>query len=142
VLRPARAGQTAFEARARRFEPFADGAPVEIAPGVTGWTGGAYCCWTLHLLHRGPQGLAQVATLPLGKREPDVVRLAVTGGGLRARDWSTRDGDHPGVETARLAACLLYSGHAAEAQRLLRAAWPEGAPGPPQTERQLAARRA
>jgi hypothetical protein len=47
---------------------------------------------------------------------------------------------HPGVEAARLAACLVYAGHAAEAQGLLRAAWPEGAPGLAETERQLAAR--
>ncbi len=227
VLRLTRGGQTLFEARAQRFEPFNDGAPVEIAPGVaalgfTGWTGGAYCCWTLHLFHRGPQGLAHVGALDLGKREPDLVRLAAPGGAgirvidpafdfwevpasratdlhptvplrwtgralqpdiaamrrpvaaalgtacadmteveglpppaqrittypdipaavaaLRARDWSAREGTHPGVEAARLAACLIYAGHAEEAQRLLRAAWPEGMRGLPETERQLAAR--
>lgn len=226
VLRLTRGGQTLFEARAQRFEPFADGAPVTLAPGVqaigiTGWTGGAYCCWTLHLFHRGPQGLAHVAAIPLGKREPDVVRLAAPGGGLRIADaafdfwevpasratdlhptiplrwtgralvpdvvamrrpvtealgtacadmaapedmpppaqrittypdipaaiaalragnWSGRDGVHPGVEAARLAACLIYAGHASEAQRLLRVAWPDGTPGLAETERQLAAR--
>jgi hypothetical protein len=59
---------------------------------------------------------------------------------LRARSWTARDGLHPGVEAARLAACLVYAGHASEAQRLLRAAWPDGAPGLAETERQLAAR--
>lgn len=227
VLRLTRGGKTHFEARAQRFEPFAEGRPVEIAPGVTalgftGWTGGAYCCWTLHLFHRGPQGLAHVAALPLGKREPDLVRLTAPGGAglrivdaafdfwevpasratdlhptvplrwtgrtlvpdvaamrrpvaaalgtacaemteveglpppaqrittypdipaavasLRARDWSSREGSHPGVDAARLAACLVYSGHASEAQALLRAAWPDGVRGLAETERQLAAR--
>ena len=61
---------------------------------------------------------------------------------LRARDWAAPPGDapHPGVEAARLAACLIHSGHAAEARRLLRAAWPAGARGRAETERQLAAR--
>jgi hypothetical protein len=227
VLRLTRGGQPVFEARAQRFEPFPDGAAIAAAPGValigiTGWTGGAYCCWTLHLFHRGPQGIAHVASLPLGKREPAVLRLTPPGApgivladaafdfwdapsgratdlhptipfrwtgralqpdvtamrrpaaaalgtacadmaapedmpapeqriatypdipaaiaALRARDWSARGGVHPGVEAARLAACLVYAGHAAEAQRLLRAAWPEGAPGLAETERQLAAR--
>jgi len=61
---------------------------------------------------------------------------------LRARDWAAPPGDapHPGVDAARLAACLIFSGHAAEARRLLRAAWPAGARGRAETERQLAAR--
>ena len=196
---------------------------VSPPSAITGWTGGAYCCWTLHLFHRGPQGLAHIASLPLGKREPDIIRLAPPGGppirladaafdfweapvslrdrpapdhplpldrpragarhrghappgrgrarhrlrrhdrpsedrpppeqrittypdaaaaiaALRARDWAARGGPHPGVEAARLAACLVYSGHAAEAQRLLRAAWPDGTPGLAETERQIAAR--
>jgi hypothetical protein len=227
VLRLTRGGQAIFEIRAQRFEPFPGGGTIGVAPGVeaiaiTGWTGGAYCCWTLHLFHPSPQGVAHVASLPLGKREPDLVRLAPPGestlrladaafdfwdapsgratdlhptiplrwtgrallpdagamrrpvaaalgtacadmaapdgmpppdqrittyadmpaaiAALRARDWSARRGVHPGVEAARLAACLVYAGHAAEAQALLRAAWPEGAPGLVETERQLAAR--
>ncbi|MBP0462912.1 hypothetical protein J5Y09_03225 [Roseomonas sp. PWR1] len=229
ALRLQRAGQTVWQARDQRFEPFRDGAPIPIgggqtAIGITGWTGGAYCCWTLHLFRPGPQGLTHVASLPLGKREPDVLRLAPPGtqgivladaefdfweapasraanlhpavplrwtgraleadqaamrrpvaaalghacletaapegvpppeqritahpspeaaiAALRAMDWTVRGGPaaHPGVEAARLAACLVYSGHAAEARRLLREAWPAGAPGLPETERQLAAR--
>ena len=229
ALRLQRNGRTIWEARDQRFEPFRDGAPAPIAEGetaigITGWTGGAYCCWTLHLFRPGPQGLAHIASLPLGKREPDLIRLSPPGGPaiqvvdaafdfwdapmsratdlhptvplrwtgrrlepdvaamrrpvaaalgtacvdmaapdgmpppeqaittyasaeaaiatLRARDWNTRpDGaPHPGVEAARLAACLVYSGRAAEARDLLRAAWPAGAPGLAETERQLAAR--
>ena len=223
ALRLTRGGRTLFEARAQRFAPFHDGAPVPLggdatAIGITGWTGGAYCCWTLHLFHRGPQGLAHVASLPLGKREPGDLRLglpirladagfdfwdAPTGratdlhptiplrwtgralepdiaamrrpvadalgtacadmtapegrppperrittyadadaaiAALRARDWAPGAGTHPGVEAARLAACLIYSGHATEAQRLLRAAWPDGAPGLAETQRQMSAR--
>jgi hypothetical protein len=227
ALRLVRRGETLFQARAQRFEPFPDGGRLPIAEGVeaiaiTGWTGGAYCCWTLHLFHRGPQGLTHVASLPLGKREPAVLRLAPPGGpairladaafdfweapvslaadlhptipfrwtgralepdraamrrpvaaalgtacaemaapdglpppeqriatypgteaaiaALRARDLSRRGDTNPGVEAARLAACLVYAGHAAEARRLLREAWPEDAPGLPETERQLAAR--
>ena len=229
ALRLTRAGQTLFETRAQRFEPFPGGGRIDLAEGasaiaITGWTGGAYCCWTLHLFHRRPQGLAHVASLPLGKREPDILRLTPPEGPairladadfdfweapaslaadlhptipfrwtgralepdiaamrrpvaealgtacadmaappdmpppelritlypdidaaiatLRARGWErpTDGGPHAGVEAARLAACLIYSGHAAEAQRLLRAAWPEGVPGLAETERQLAAR--
>ncbi len=229
ALRLVRAGQTIWQARDQLFEPFRDGAPIpigggETAIGITGWTGGAYCCWTLHLFRRGPQGLAHIASLPLGKREPDVLRLAPPGhngivladagfdfweapgslaanlhpavplrwtgralepdqaamrrpvaaalgtaclettvledfpppeervtsypsleaaiAALRAGDWSIRHGrgTHPGVEAARLAACLIYSGHAGEARRLLREAWPAGAPGLAETERQLTAR--
>lgn len=229
ALRLQRGGQTLWQSRDQRFEPFRDGAPIPIgggqsAIGITGWSGGAYCCWTLHLFRRGAGGLAHIASLPLGKREPDVLRLAPPGhdaivladagfdfweapasraanlhpsvplrwsgralepdraamrrpvaaalgtacvetaapedmpppeqhvttyaspeaaiAALRARDWSTRGGEapHPGVEAARLAACLVYSGHAAEARRLLREAWPAGVPGLPETERQLAAR--
>ncbi|CAH0152071.1 hypothetical protein [Roseomonas sp. CECT 9278] len=224
VLRLTRAGRTLFEARDQRFAPFRDGTPIPIADGVsaigfTGWTGGAYCCFTLHLFHRGPQGLAHVASLPLGKREPDIIQLggppirladaafdfwevpaslatdlhptipfrwtgralepdiaamrrpvaaalgtacadmtaiedrppadqrittypdaATAIAALRAQDWAARRGTHPGVEAARLAACLVYAGQAPEAQRLLRAAWPEGTPGLAETERQLAAR--
>lgn len=227
ALRLTRRGDTIFEARAQRFEPFPPGGRLRIAEGVeaiaiTGWTGGAYCCWTLHVFHRGAQGLEPVASLPLGKREPAVLRLAPPGGpairladaafdfwdaplsraadlhptipfrwtgralepdraamrrpvaaalgtacadmaapeglppperiissyadpsaaiaALRAGDWSRREGIHPGVEAARLAACLIYAGHAEEAQRLLRAAWPADAPGLAETERQLAAR--
>jgi hypothetical protein len=47
---------------------------------------------------------------------------------------------HPGVKAARLAAWLIHAGHAGEARRLLRAAWPAEAPGLAETERQLAAR--
>lgn len=228
ALRLTRAGQTLFQARAQRFEPFPGGA-VELAPGVpaiaiTGWTGGAYCCWTLHLFRQGPGGLAHIAALPLGKREPAIIRLAPpdgtgirladatfdfweapvslatdlhptipfrwTGRGLepdlaamrrpvaaalgtacadmaapqdmrppelritlypdvdaaiatlRERGWErpTDGGPHAGVEAARLAACLIYSGHAAQARRLLREAWPDGVAGLRETERQIAAR--
>lgn len=229
ALRLTRAGQTLFETRAQRFEPFPGGGRIDLAEGIpaiaiTGWTGGAYCCWTLHLFHRGPQGLAHVASLPLGKREPGILRLTPPGGPairladaafdfwdapasmaadlhptiplrwtgralepdltamrrpitaalgtacadmtappdmpppelrimlypdvdaaiatLRARNWQgpTDGGPHAGVEAARLAACLIYSGHAAQARRLLREAWPDGVPGLPETERQIAAR--
>jgi hypothetical protein len=229
ALRLQRGGQTLWQARDQRFEPFRDGAAIPIgggqtAIGFTGWTGGAYCCWTLHLFRRGPQGLTHIASLRLGKREPDVLRLAPPGhdgiiladaefdfweapaslaanlhpavplrwtgralepdraamrrpvaaalgtacletavpegvpppeqrvttyaspeaaiAALRARDWTVRGGReaHPGVEAARLAACLVYSGHAAEARRLLREAWPAGEPGLSETERQVAAR--
>lgn len=229
TLRLLRAGETVWQARARRFEAFRDGAPIPIAPGVeaigiTGWSGGAYCCWTLYLFQRGPQGLRHIASLPLGKRDPSGIRLAPPGGppvllsdagfdfweapaslaadlgptipfrwtgralrpdidamrrpvaaalgtacasmmvpedlpppeariatypgmdaaiaALRARDWRRPPGEdaHPGVEAARLAACLIYAGHAPEAQRLLRAAWPEGVPGLAETERQITAR--
>lgn len=229
ALRLVRAGQTIWQARDQRFEPFREGVPIplgggETAIGITGWSGGAYCCWTLHLFRGGPQGLAHIASLPLGKREPDVLRLAPPGHqgiiladaefdfwdapasraanlhpavplrwtgqrlepdqaamrrpvaaalgtacvetaapedlpppeqnvttypgldaaivALRAGDWSIRHGNgtHPGVEAARLAACLVYSGHAGEARRLLREAWPAGAAGLAETERQLAAR--
>jgi len=223
ALRLVRAGRTLWQATAQRFEAFRAGAAIPLggdatAIGITGWTGGAYCCWTLHLFRHGPQGLAHLAALPLGKREPDVIRLGVpirladaafdfwdaptgratglhptipfrwTGralepdaaamrrpvaealgtacadmaapegrpppeqridtyadtdaaiAALRARDWTAREGVNPGVEAARVAACLIYAGHAPEAQRLLRAAWPEGTPGLAETERQLAAR--
>lgn len=230
ILRLSRDGRRVWSARAQRFEPFRDGAPVTIAEGetaigITGWTGGAYCCWTLHLFRQGERGLAHIASLPLGKREPAILRLVPPGtaairladatfdfwevpaslaadlhptipfrwngralepdrdamrrpvaaalgtacadmaapddmpppeqrvatypdlagavAALRARDWAAvpaRDAPHPGVEAARLAACLIYAGHAAEARRLLRDAWPAGRPGLPETERQLAAR--
>lgn len=227
ALRLTRGGQLRWQARAQRFESFRDGAPVALggdatAIGITGWTGGAYCCWTLHLFRRGPQGLAHVASLPLGKRAPDIIRLTPPGGPpirladaafdfweapvslatdlhptipfrwtgrslepdiaamrrpvaaalgtacadmtavedrppaerriatypdaaaavatLRARDWTRPAGTHPGVEAARLAVCLLYAGQAAEGRHLLRAAWPDGAPGLAETERQIAAR--
>jgi hypothetical protein len=62
---------------------------------------------------------------------------------LQQADWS-RDGRigrrHPAAEAARLAACLIYSGEAEAAQRLLRSGWPPGQPGLRETERQLAAR--
>ena len=227
ALRLVRGGQTLWSARAQRFEAFRDGAPIPIgggqsAIGITGWTGGAYCCWTLHLFRRGDGGLAHIASLPLGKREPEVVRLTPPGGpavllvdaafdfwdapmsraadlhptipfrwngralvpdlaamrrpvaaalgaacvemaapedmpppearqrhypdleaaitALRAADWSGRAEPHPGVEAARLAACLVYAGHAGEARRLLREAWPAGVRGLAETEAQLAAR--
>ena len=229
ALRLQRNGRTIWHTRDQRFEPFGDGAAVRIAEGktaigITGWTGGAYCCWTLHLFRPGPEGLAHIASLPLGKREPDVIRLSPPGGpviqvadaafdfwdapmslasdlhptvplrwtgrrlepdvaamrrpvaaalgtacvdmaapddmpppeqaiatyasleaaiaALRARDWNARPdtAPHPGVEAARLAACLVYSGRAEEGRNLLRAAWPAGAPGLAETERQLAAR--
>lgn len=229
ALRLIRDGRTIWQARAQRFEPFREGAPVPIAAdataiGMTGWTGGAYCCWTLHLFRAGPGGLAHVASLPLGKREPDIIRLHPPGSAvirladaafdfweapaslaadlhptipfrwtgralepdpaamrrpvaealgtacadmaapegmlppelrittypdvasaiatLRARGWDppSDGGPHAGVEAARLAACLIYSGHAGEARRLLREAWPAGVPGLRETERQLAAR--
>jgi hypothetical protein len=226
-LRLTRNGRTLWKARAQRFAPFREGAPIPIggdatAIGITGWTGGAYCCWTLHLFHQGPSGLSHIATLPLGKREPDQIRLSPPGGpavqladaafdfweapvslaadlhptipfrwtgrvlgpdaaamrrpvaaalgtaciemaapedfppperrvtsydgldeavaALRAQDWRSPGGRHPGVEAARLAACLVYAGHADEAQRLLRAAWPADVPGLAETERQIAAR--
>jgi hypothetical protein len=227
ALRLRRNGQTVWQARAQRFAPFRDGTPIDLgggvtAIGITGWTGGAYCCWTLHLFRQGPAGLAHIASLPLGKREPDIIRLTPPGGppvriadagfdfweapvslaadlhptipfrwtgralepdvaamrrtirealgtacadmtmledrpppeqrittypdldaavaALRGQDWTVRGGRHPGVEAARLATCLIYSGHAAEAQRLLRAVWPAGVPGLAETERQVAAR--
>ncbi|WP_198371277.1 hypothetical protein [Roseomonas rosulenta] len=227
ALRLTRGGHTLFEARAQRFEPYPGTGRIDLAEGVsaiaiTAWTGGAYCCWTLYLFQRGPRGLAHVASLPLGKREPGILRLTPPGdpairladaafdfwdapaslaadlhptirfrwtgralepdvaamrrpvlaalgtacadmaapddlplpeqrittypdrpaavAALRSRDWSSRDGAHPGVEAARLAACLIYSGHATEAQSLLREAWPAGVPGLAETERQLAAR--
>ncbi len=230
ALRLRRGSRTLWEARDQRFAAFRDGAAIPLgnggeAIGITGWTGGAYCCWTLHLFRRTAQGLAHVASLPLGKREPDVIRLSPPGGpaiqladaafdfweapaslatdlhptipfrwtgralepdvaamrrpaaaalrtacvdmaapegmpspeqrvatfadseaaiaALRGRDWSRGAGTpapHPGVEAARLAACLIYSGQAVEARRLLRAAWPEGVPGLAETERQIAAR--
>lgn len=229
ALRLRREGRTIWQARDQRFELFREGAPVpiganETAIGITGWSGGAYCCWTLHLLRRGPGGLAHIASLPLGKREPDIIRLAPPGSSgirladaafdfwdvpasraadlhptipfrwtgrtvepdlaamrrpvaealgtacadmaapdglrppelritlypdvdsaiatLRARGWDrpTDGGPHAGVEAARLAACLIYSGHATQARRLLREAWPAGVPGLAETERQLTAR--
>lgn len=227
ALRLTRRGRVLWQARDQRFEPFRDGAPIPIADGVeaigiTGWTGGAYCCWTLHLFRQAQGSLTHLASLPLGKREPDVIRLSPPGGptiqvadaafdfwdapisraadlhptipfrwtgaalvpdvaamrrpveaalgsacvemaapqdmpppesrmrgypdiaaavaALRAGDWSARDGGHPGVEAARLAACLIYAGHAAEARHLLREAWPPGQPGLPETERQITAR--
>jgi len=228
VLRLTRGGRRLWQARAQRFEPFRADAPVPIggdatAIGITGWTGGAYCCWTLHLFRQGTDGLAHLASLPLGKRDPEEIRLSPPGGpaillpdaafdfweapvsraadlsptipfrwtgralepdvaamrrplaaalgtacvdmpapegqpppeqrlatypdvaaaiaALRSADWTAgSDRRHPGVEAARLAACLIYAGHAAEAQRLLRAAWPEGAPGLAETGRQIAAR--
>ena len=230
ALRLLRSGRTVWQAGAQRFAPFRDGSPIpigagETAIGITGWTGGAYCCWTLHLFRRGAQGLAHVASLPLGKREPDIIRLTPPGGpaiqvadaafdfweapvslsanlnptipfrwtgralepdiaamrrpvaaalstacidmaapedrpppeqtiatypsveaaiaALRGRDWAGPPAGrepHPGVEAARLAACLIYAGHAGEARRLLHDAWPAEARGLPETERQLAAR--
>jgi hypothetical protein len=228
ALRLRREGRTVWQARDQRFTLFRDGAPVPIgdgqaAIGITGWSGGAYCCWTLHLFRRGPSGLDHIASLPLGKREPDVLRLAPPGAAgirladaafdfweapaslasdlhptipfrwngralepdlaamrrpvaealgtacadmaapddlpppeeriarypdldaaiaaLRARDWRRpADQPHPGVEAARLAACLIYAGHAGEAARLLREAWPADIRGRAETERQLAAR--
>ncbi|WP_347542528.1 hypothetical protein [Roseomonas sp. CAU 1739] len=228
TLRLTRNGQTLWQAQAQRFEPFAGGEPITIAPGqvatgITGWTGGAYCCWTLHLFRADAGTLQHIGSLPLGKREPSEIRLPPPGGGpsilladaafdfweapisrstdlhptvpfrwtgrrlepdvaamrrpvtaalgtacvemaapadrpppeqrvttypdlaaalasLRAADWNAQRGTHPGVEAARLAACLIYAGHAAEAQRLLSEAWPPGSAGLPETERQLAAR--
>ncbi|NKE15678.1 hypothetical protein GWK15_01870 [Roseomonas oryzicola] len=230
ALRLVRGNRTLWEARDQRFAAFRNGAAIPLgnggqAIGITGWTGGAYCCWTLHLFRRTPQGVAHVASLPLGKREPDVIRLAVPGGpavqvadaafdfweapaslatdlhptvpfrwtgqalepdvaamrrpiaaalgtaciemaapadmppperrvatypdteaaiaDLGGREWSRgpgATGPHPGVEAARLATCLIYSGQAAEARRLLRTVWPEGVPGLAETERQITAR--
>ena len=228
ALRLTRQGQTLWQTRTQRFEPFANGAPIAIAPGevatgITGWTGGAYCCWTLQLFRADAGALRHIAALPLGKRDPSEIRLAPPGSAaailladaafdfweapisratdlhptipfrwtgrrlepdvaamrrpvaaalgtacvemaapadrpppeqrvtiypdiataiarLRDADWSAPRGTHPGVEAARLATCLVYSGHAADAQRLLREAWPSAAPGLPETERQLTAR--
>jgi hypothetical protein len=226
-LRLTRNGRTLWKTRTQRFSAFRDGAPVPVGGGATaigiiGWTGGAYCCWTLHLFHQGAGGLARIASLPLGKRDPDEIRLTPPGGpaiqladagfdfweapvslaadlhptipfhwsgralepdiaamrrpvaaalgtacvemaapedlpppeqrittyadpdavlaALRRQDWHSPTGRHPGVEAARLAACLIYAGHAAEAQRLLRAAWPTDVPGLAETERQIVAR--
>lgn len=228
ALRLTRGGRTVWQAQAQRFAPFAEGEPVpigqgQVATGITGWTGGAYCCWTLHLFRNDQGRLHHIASLPLGKRDPEEVRLSPSGGApgirlvdaafdfweapvslatdlnptipfrwangrlepdvaamrrpltaalgtactdmahregrpppeqrvttypdldaaiaaLRAADWQARGGRHPGVEAARIATCLIYSGHAGEAQRLLRTAWPAGAPGLAETERQVTAR--
>lgn len=228
TLRLTRRDRILWQSRAQRFEPFANGAPIAIAPGevatgITGWTGGAYCCWTLHMFRTEAGALQHIASLPLGKRDPSEIRLAPPGGeagmvvadaafdfweapisrstdlhpsvpfrwsgrrlepdigamrrplaaalgtacvemaapadrpppeqrvttypdlaaaiaSLRAGDWGASRGLHPGVEAARLAACLIYAGHATEAQRLLRDAWPAAAPGLPETERQMTAR--
>ena len=71
-LRLTRDGRTLWKTRTQRFTTFRDGAPIPIgddatAIGIIGWTGGAYCCWTLHLFRQGAAGLSAIAsatTLP------------------------------------------------------------------------------
>lgn len=78
-LRLTRGGQVLWEARARGFEvldpPLRQAGDTPALTGITGWSGGAYCCWTLHVFARTPQGLAHAGDIPLGKRSPERLRL-------------------------------------------------------------------
>jgi hypothetical protein len=75
ALRLRRQGQVVWQARSRGFEvmPALRGEP-EIFP-FSGWSGGAYCCWTLEAFIRTPRGLAHVGSIALGKREPGRIGL-------------------------------------------------------------------
>lgn len=78
-LRLTRAGQIRWQARARGFElldpPLRTAGDTPALTGITGWSGGAYCCWTLHVFARTAQGLAHAGDIPLGKRSPQNLRL-------------------------------------------------------------------
>ena len=64
---------------------------------------------------------------PPEQRDHHLCRPRCGDRGAARAGLASRAGTHPGVEAARLAACLIYAGHAAEARRLLRDAWPAGA---------------
>lgn len=74
-LRLLRDGQLRWQTRAQGFEPLAR--PLRPMPdtpvlsGITAWSGGAYCCWTLHVFAHTAQGLSHAGDIPLGKRSPE-----------------------------------------------------------------------
>lgn len=78
-LRLIRGGQLVWQVRARGFEaldpPLRTAGGTPALTGITGWSGGAYCCWTLHVFARTAQGLAHAGDIPLGKRSPERFRL-------------------------------------------------------------------
>ncbi|MBR0653797.1 hypothetical protein [Plastoroseomonas arctica] len=78
-LRLVRGGQRLWQTRAWGFEvldpPLRTAVDTPMLTGITGWSGGAYCCWTLHVFARTAQGLAHAGDIPLGKRSPEHLRL-------------------------------------------------------------------
>lgn len=74
----ARNGQAIWSTRDQRFALWRDGAALHLGPGgpegiaVIGWSGGAYCCWTLHVFARTAAGLAHAGSFGLGKIEPSL----------------------------------------------------------------------
>lgn len=78
-LRLIRGGQLRWQTRARGFEilnpPLRPAPDTPALTGITAWTGGAYCCWTLHVFARTAQGLAHAGDIPLGKRSPETLVL-------------------------------------------------------------------
>ena len=71
-------GGAAWSVADQRFSLWRDGAPLRLgaagpeAVGVIGWTGGAYCCWTLHVFARSQAGLVPAGSFRLGKIEPQL----------------------------------------------------------------------
>lgn len=78
-LRLIRGGRILWQARSSGFVVLDP--PLRPAPdtpqlmGITGWSGGAYCCWTLHVFARTARGLTHAGDIPLGKRSPENLRL-------------------------------------------------------------------
>ena len=74
----ARNGQRLWSARDQRFAIWREGAALRLGDGAPdgiaaiGWSGGAYCCWTLHVFARTPAGLVHAGSFALGKIEPDL----------------------------------------------------------------------
>lgn len=75
ALRLRRTGRVVWQARSRGFEamPALRGEPQLLA--FSGWSGGAYCCWTLEAFVQTPRGLAHAGSIALGKRSPERLRL-------------------------------------------------------------------
>ncbi|HEY4249565.1 MAG TPA: hypothetical protein VGM87_00105 [Roseomonas sp.] len=75
ALRLRRAGQLVWQARSRGFEPLPAlrGEPQILA--FSGWSGGAYCCWTLEAFVQGPQSLTHAGSIALGARDPQRILL-------------------------------------------------------------------
>ncbi|MBR0664124.1 hypothetical protein GXW71_07120 [Roseomonas hellenica] len=75
ALRLRRTGQVVWQARSRGFEamPALRGEPRIHA--FSGWSGGAYCCWTLETFIHTPRGIVHAGSIALGKRSPERIRL-------------------------------------------------------------------
>lgn len=75
ALRLRRSGRVVWQARSRGFEPMPAlrGEPQIFA--FSGWSGGAYCCWTLEAFIETPRGITHAGSVALGKRSPERIRL-------------------------------------------------------------------